>query len=112
MVQKSLTIGNYVTLFNTSRLDRWLHKKDSLIVHYSGPNVKESQPRCLAAVPHKPRVSIMAVTLLRCNVSDPLQHWRFGIYTDQYEQMTSRGVRVFTDEHMHGHYVRFLAQVS
>ena len=100
IVFDSLTIGNYVGVINTSRVDRWLHKKDGLIVHYSGPGGDLSHPRCVAAVPHKTQASVMNVSLRPCNATDPFQQWTFGTYTQEYEQLTTGGARAFPDKLM------------
>ena len=100
LVSDSLTISNYVGVINTSRVDRWLHKKDGLIVHYSGPGVDLSHPRCVAAVAHRTQAPVMNVSLRPCNATDPFQQWTFGTYTQEYEQLTTGGAPAFPDKLM------------
>ena len=87
LVRDSLTLGNYVSVIGTSRVDKWLHWKDGLILHYGGNGADPSKPRCVAAVQQQTQKSEWNVSLRPCNASDSFQHWTFGTYTPNYESL-------------------------
>ena len=108
LMKDSLTIGDNVFVMNTSRVDKWLHKKNGLIVHYSGPGVISTKPRCVAAVPRGSPALVFNVSLRPCNASDSFQQWTFGTYTADYEKLAKGELRLDGHEQVLNDVSRFI----